>query len=660
MTHLMQILANPATESEANREGIVYVVSRIDFYSRLSFKLLKNSPDMTDTWHGLEEQLLNLFKALLRYEMKSVCSYYRNQGFQIFRDFVKVDDWNESLERIHEIDSALQADIRLTGDAELISFLDEMRAITKDHQKQIEMQVLQALFVIDPKDEIEELQNRKDQLIAGCWKWICDRKEFADFRNWDDQNTARLLWITGSQGKGKTMLLIAIVQELERLALSIDDPTVSYFFVQGTPELKTPTAALRCVMWMLLIQQPSLISHFREKFDAAGKKLLDNETVLLPALTDIFRRIVADKALRRVYLIVDALDECFESEGPGRIKLVDLITSTLALSPKIKWLVSSWYDTEIEYRLSHCRGYRKLDLDSQIGTISKAVSNYIDKKLSDLDKEKHYNMLTRVQIAKELRTRAKGTTGSTFLWVSVACRELQKVSSHDALATLRHMPRELENLYAHLLRQISGLKGTDPELCKRVLAIMTLISRPIHLFELAEIVDLPPNDLTYIIWKCASFLLIQDEIVYCLHPSANEYLRTIATPEIFPRGNAEIHGTITWRLLQAMSDKLRRNIYNIRDSGYFIHRTDEVQCPTPDPLLPIRYACLHWVDHLIKIGNSSLQKVDISDNGVVDNFLRDHFLHWLEALSLMKSLSIGREQLKKLESLLVVSLVPSA
>ena len=164
MTNLLQILANPATESEANREGIEYVVFRIDFYSQLSLKLLKNSPGKTtDTWHGLEEQLLNLFKALLCYEMKSVCSYYRNQGYQIFRDFVKVDDFSESLKRIHEIDNALQADIRLTGDAELISFLDKMWAITKDHQKQIEMQVLQALFLIDPKYEIEELQSRKDQ-----------------------------------------------------------------------------------------------------------------------------------------------------------------------------------------------------------------------------------------------------------------------------------------------------------------------------------------------------------------------------------------------------------------------------------------------------------------------------------------------------------------
>jgi WD40 repeat protein len=34
-------------------------------------------------------------------------------------------------------------------------------------------------------------------------------------------------------------------------------------------------------------------------------------------------------------------------------------------------------------------------------------------------------------------------------------------------------------------------------------------------------------------------------------------------------------------------------------------------------------------------------QVGLYDNGTIDLFLRKHFLHWLEALSLMKSMSIG-------------------
>jgi hypothetical protein len=57
---------------------------------------------------------------------------------------------------------------------------------------------------------------------------------------------------------------------------------------------------------------------------------------------------------------------------------------------------------------------------------------------------------------------------------------------------------------------------------------------------------------------------------------------------------------------------------------------------------------MYWVDHQHR------DQIDLSDDGPVDIFLRDHFLHWLEALSLMKSTSFATEQLKALEGLLLV------
>jgi hypothetical protein len=47
--------------------------------------------------------------------------------------------------------------------------------------------------------------------------------------------------------------------------------------------------------------------------------------------------------------------------------------------------------------------------------------------------------------------------------------------------------------------------------------------------------------------------------------------------------------------------------------------------------------------------------VGLCDDGAIDAFLRKHFLHWLEALSLMKAISDGVLAIAKLIGLLTVS-----
>ncbi|GIK06160.1 hypothetical protein Aspvir_001804 [Aspergillus viridinutans] len=83
-------------------------------------------------------------------------------------------------------------------------------------------------------------------LLEGSYKWILDHSDFQRWRN-DDQS--RLLWIKGDPGKGKTMLLIGIVDELDRELKQAEpsaSPTVlSYFFCQGTD-----TSASR-VKWII-------------------------------------------------------------------------------------------------------------------------------------------------------------------------------------------------------------------------------------------------------------------------------------------------------------------------------------------------------------------------------------------------------------------------
>lgn len=67
-----------------------------------------------------------------------------------------------------------------------------------------------------------------------------------------------------------------------------------------------------------------------------------------------------------------------------------------------------------------------------------------------------------------------------------------------------------------------------------------------------------------------------------------------------------------------------------------------VVIPDPDPLGSVRYSCVFWIDHLCQIDTKSeIHNREISDEGRVFGFLKEHFLHWIESLSLIYKLSEG-------------------
>ena len=65
--------------------------------------------------------------------------------------------------------------------------------------------------------------------------------------------------------------------------------------------------------------------------------------------------------------------------------------------------------------------------------------------------------------------------------------------------------------------------------------------------------------------------------------------------------------------------------------------------------LEVRYACRYWVHHLVKSGGR------IRDKDLVDAFLQNNFLYWLEAMSLMGEASESIRMVNSLQSLTDVS-----
>ncbi|KAN0075174.1 vegetative incompatibility protein HET-E-1 [Elaphomyces granulatus] len=670
----LQIFLNPIGEMKANREGILHVISRMDWYWNLSALFFKEDTD-NNSPAGLREQLrkqvVDLYKELLLYQVKTVCSYYRNRWVTLLRDIIKLDNWDGGLQDVQRAEEGFERDSNVYINQETRSNLQELVKIAKDKEVKLRQELvllrdinqalqdrvsqekeketkdcLQGLYLIDPEAEIDAIENRKDHLFRDSYRWILNSDQYKNFTSWTDNNPHRLLWIKGDAGKGKTMLLIGIIRELSR-QLESNSPHLSYFFIQGTDsKSNTTTAVLRCLIWMMLVQNPSLIPHFKTKYDPIGPRYFDHNA--FEALSKVFDNMLADPSLSRTYLIVDALDECVNKQE--LTNLLRLISATAEKSSKVKWLVSSRYRSDIESQLKE---RARLDLELNAQSISKAVDAYIDHKLSKLDYLD--DLRVRAQVADELRKRADGT----FLWVALVCKLLESNDNdYDAMEILGEMPSDLKGLYDRMMNQINKLERRDPGFCKHILSIMTLAYRPLRLSELTTLAKLPPKVPTIeIVKKCASFLTLRSDTVYLIHQSAQDYLsRKDVEPEIFPDGCAATHRYMLSRSLDVMEKSLHEDIYNLKDPGCLI---DEIKPVNPDPLDQFRYACVYWADHLSEIDQSLHNEIGMCDDGRIDGFLKNHLLHWLEALSLIRNTAAGVIAIMKLENLVAVDGTPN-
>jgi hypothetical protein len=88
---------------------------------------------------------------------------------------------------------------------------------------------------------------------------------------------------------------------------------------------------LRGLIYLLIDQQLSLLSHMRKKYDDASKDLFEDTNTWV-TLSEIFTKILQDPALKSTYLIIDALNE-YIIDLP---KLLELIVQKSVISPRIK------------------------------------------------------------------------------------------------------------------------------------------------------------------------------------------------------------------------------------------------------------------------------------------------------------------------------------
>jgi hypothetical protein len=188
-----------------------------------------------------------------------------------------------------------------------------------------------SVYPIDPYDEMDRIEKMKGDLLPGSYNWIFGNP---DFQLWCDYSNDQLLWISGDTGKGKTMLLCGITNELDISALVTY--RLAYFFFQAADSrMNTATAALRGLLYMVVQQQPRLRVHVTERcFDIRSS--LVGDTYSFKSIKEASTAVIQDPEFQLTYFIIDGLDQCTVDQQ----NLLDFVIHSTKFF-RVSWIISS-------------------------------------------------------------------------------------------------------------------------------------------------------------------------------------------------------------------------------------------------------------------------------------------------------------------------------
>lgn len=304
--------------------------------------------------------------------------------------------------------------------------------------------------------------------------WIFDQEAFT---SWYSSDKSDMLWVSGGGGFGKSILMAAVVHELQ-VRSSDNDALVQYFFCNaGDDATKRTERILRHILtqvYELVAQHPTetieksnkLVSSYLKgnKGAKSGQSESKKEDV---SFADAFRGII-DLLRKPAFIMVDALDECTDRTKGLISSLRELMQEP---HPTIKVVVCSRPDEDIVTALD------------KIPTIKVEGNNGPDIRLNaetELAKLPGWTAAERELATSKIVDKA----GSYFRYVDLAIGFLKQPWQRPLKKHLEQLPEGLPAFYEQII------KKTDPaylDLLKTCLTWTILADGKVHVEEIIDV-----------------------------------------------------------------------------------------------------------------------------------------------------------------------------
>jgi len=210
----------------------------------------------------------------------------------------------------------------------------------------------------------------------------------------------------------------------------------------------------------------------------------------------------------------------------------------------------------------------------------------------------------------------------------------------------------LDGIYTTLLQySVLGKRGHQ-ERFRQVVGSIVVLFNTMSARNLAQLLQIPFKMVSNTLDSLRSVVNVpedESQPVRLFHLSFRNFLLDSrrCSDSRFQIDEKERHISLFRKCMEHIS-QLEEIMCNLWEPGVLITEIpdDTIQNSIPPH---VQYACLYWLDHW-RLGNPVEQ-----DTKTIRQFLEQHFLHWLEGLSLIGEVSNGVHIIIALEEILSVS-----
>ncbi|KAM3087809.1 hypothetical protein ACMFMG_001879 [Clarireedia jacksonii] len=559
----------------------------------------------------------------------------------------------------NEVDSIIE---KLGNCKDNISFslqVDQEVKILNIHQ-QIVLHKLQSAdnATFDSHDEEHNAQCYQDtraELLRQIYSWAGDR------------DSGCIFWLNGMAGTGKSTISRTVAKNfVDKRELG-----ASFFFKRGEGDRGHAGMFFATIVTQLVQKLPSLAPHVQHAIEVdpgIPRKALKQQFDAL-VLQPLAKIQTDPQKSSSIVIVVDALDECDREED---IKAIIRLFSQVQhiASVQLKFFLTSRPELPIRLGFEDIRGKYETSVLHQIPypIVMADISSFLECELAMIREDYNKSVTQNRQLPANWPgyTIVQSLTEMaipSFIFAKTVCQFINDRKCgqpRDQLAKVlkyrsRSQASKLNATYLPVLDQLFiGLTISErrslSEDFQQVVGSIVILASPLSATSLDRLLGVAEGTVDSRTDHLHSVLIIPshpDHPIQLLHLSFRDFLtdpEKRGTP--FWIDEKDTHKNLATRCLKLLStgENLKKDICNLRTPEK--SRAD-VDKQTIDSYLPseIQYACQYWVYHLKESGSS------IYDGDQVHNFLKCHFLHWLESLSFMGRL---QESIGMVDSLMAI------
>jgi hypothetical protein len=508
-------------------------------------------------------------------------------------------------------------------------------------------------------------------------------------REWaQDPKGKCIFWLNGMAGTGKSTISRTVAESFAKDGLL----GASFFFKKGEVDRGNASKVFTTITLQLVHTVSALALYVKDAIDTepkiAGKSLGQQFKKLI--LEPLSKARQNSKEIFTLVILLDALDEC---EPEEHISAILRLLPQIGDIPSVRMRVFLTSRPELPIRL----GFKEMSADAyqdiileriSLDTIKTDISIYLMIELAMI--KNTYNLyfpdsLLPPDWPGDANIRLLvAMTVPLFIFAATVCRfvgdtawdwdpkrrlaiilEPQTIRRPSYLMDVddddddnSELYPKLDQTYLPILQQLAiGCTNFEKKKLARefrkIVGSIIILADPLSTSSLASLLGISKQDIDCRLQRLHSVLSVpsnQDSPVRLLHLSFRDFLldpKKQGKSEFwFWIDEVKTHDMIVTQCLDLMSRRrpLRENMCNLEFPGKLRKEIDRktLECHLPPD---VQYACQYWIHHLKEC------KRRICDQDVVHVFLQQHFLRWLEALSLMGKISESIPLIDTLRSL---------